>query len=174
MISDLYQEYLYVIGKLKETHTLYVEADHKNIHTFFKGKIPLFKLLFGTFSEDAPKSIVVSFHIELPVIAAIQWYVRINSIHPLLKVCNVYFEDGAGEIYYGEDAEKLVEIKRDQNALKNYLEEYDMDELEKFTQSKIFGRNRESHKTFDAEAEHNKALQEFKQMKKPSSDDEVQ
>jgi hypothetical protein len=173
IIVNFYQEYLYVIGKLKDVHGLHVDVDHKDVHTFYKGKQQLFKLLHGTFSEDGTPTIVVTFQIELDAKEIIQWYLNVSNVHPMVKMMESYFEDVAGEIFYGEDAKKLLTVKHDQQCIKEYLAHYDTKGLREFASAKVVGRERDPKKLYISHLEMDQAIKEFETMKKPVEDDEV-
>src|SRR5579863_3837695 len=118
MVITMYEQYLWLIGELKERHKLHVEADHKDIHTFYKNKVQLFKLFHGKYTSTEADSIVVSFHINLTATDAIEWYVNIKNLHPPILVTEVFMEDDRGETYLGEDATKIHTAKIEQAVLK--------------------------------------------------------
>lgn len=173
IIVNFYQEYLYVIGKLKDIHGLHVDVDHKDVHTFYKGKQMIFKLLHGTFSDDGTPSIVVTFQMELDAKEVIQWYLNICNVFPPIKLMESFFEDVAGEIFYGEDAKKLLTVKRDQQCIQEYLKHYDTKGLREFATAKVVGRERDPKRVYVKDTEMDLALKEFELMKKPVEDDEV-
>lgn len=174
MRSELYQEYLYMIGKLKDAHGLTVDVDHTDIHTLYKDKQPLFKLFFGTFSEnpDDP-SIVVSFHVDLVHVEAIIWFMNIHKVHPSIQIHDSYVEDSNGETYLGEEALALREVFQAQEILANWLENEDRAGMEEFVKSDVVGRERDPHKSFNSQDERNLAMIEFERLRKPSDDDNI-
>ncbi len=173
MLIDLYQEYLYVIGKLKDIYKFDVEVDHKDIHTFFLNKKPIFKLFYGVFNKDpdAP-TIVVSFHIDLFHPEAISWFVTLYKLHPMIQMHDSFIEDAAGETYLGEDALVLKDTILAQEILAQWLAESDRDEMETFVEADVMGRLKEIDKSFISGSPD--AIIEFERMQKPHSDDEVQ
>ncbi|SRR6266481_1284532 len=174
MITTLYEQYIWLIGQLKDLHKVHVEADHQDIHTFYDGRFPLFKLLYGRFTNKKDDHIVVSFHINVSPTAAIEWWTNIRNQYPLLKVAETYIEDDRGETYLGDDATKIYTAKMEQQILKVWLEtsKSSKEDVKKFVESKIVGRNRDYKKSYK-ESEMDKALIEFDLMKKPVHDDEV-
>lgn len=173
MITDLYQEYLYVIGKLKDVHGLHIEVDHRDVHTFFKDKKPLFKLLYGTFQEDPDPAIVVTFHMDLTHPEAIMWFSNIYRIHPLLRLHDSYLEDSNGETYLGEDAMALRETYMSQDILATWLDNHDEEEIKEFVEAKVVGREPKATKTFDSLKQRDEAMIEFSRIKRPDDDDQV-
>lgn len=173
MVTTLYEQYLYVIGKLKDTYKLDLEVEHRDIHTFYKDKRPLFKLFYGMFTKEDDPSIVVSFHIDMYHVEAIQWFINIYSLHPLLKMHDSYIEDSNGETYLGEDAVALQEMYRTQQVLEHYLENHDTEEIRQVVDSKIVGRHIRPN-VFDSQLQRQEAIIEFQRLGKPADDDEVQ
>lgn len=173
MFTNLYQEYLYLIGKLKDIYKLTVDVDHRDIHTFLTGKRPVFKLFFGTFEKDAAPSIVVSFHIELGHHEVIQWFLKIRSLHPMLQLHDSYIEDGDGLYHLGEEALTIQKIYRAQEILREWLNNKTIEEIEDFSQSKVEVKERDPNRSFNSQLEHHKAMMEFDSMRKPNEDEEV-
>lgn len=173
MFSSLYQEYLYVVGKLKDIYPLNIDVNHKDIHTFYDEKRPIFKLLYGTFNEETEPSIVVSFHINIRHVEAIIWYSRIYNIHPLLRLHDSHIEDDRGETYLGADAETIRDIKLQQDILSEWLNKHAKEDIEEFVDAKVHGRQRDSKKSFSSQAEAEKAIIEFEKMQNPDDDGDV-
>lgn len=173
MASELYQEYLRVIGTLKDVHKFDVQVDHQDIHTFYRDKRPIFKLLFGIFQEDIEPSIVVSFHIDLYHPEAVGWFINIYRVHPGVAMHDSYIEDSNGETYLGKDALAIKEIYTAQEILSNWLENSSKEEMEEFTKAKVTGRKRDSKQSFHSQEQKDQATMEFDRIKKPGSADEV-
>jgi hypothetical protein len=172
-IVDMYQQYLYTIGVLKDRHGLTMDVDHAHIHTFYKDKRPLFKLFYGAFEKDSDvKSIVVSFHLDLHHPEVINWYINIYNIHPLTQIHDSYYEDSNGEFYLGEDALMIRETFNTQDILQAWLEENDVEDTRMFVESKVVGRTRNLSQSFNSEAQKAEALEEFKKLGRPTEDDE--
>lgn len=172
MLTDLYQEYLFIIGKLKDTYSLHIDVDHKDIHTFYRDKKPLFKLMFGHFTKDDSPSIVISFHLDMYHSEAISWFVNIYQLHPLIQIQDSYMEDSNGETYLGQDALALKEVYQAQAILSDWLENHDKKEIKEFVESKVVGRER-TNKVFDSLGQKDEAIIEFSRMKKPDDDEGV-
>lgn len=173
VITDMYQQYLYVIGLLKDRHGLTIDVDHANIHTFYKDKRPLFKLLYGAFEKDSDvKTIVVSFHLDLLHPEVINWYINIYNAHPLTQIHDSYYEDSNGEYYLGEDAIMIRETFKTQEILEAWLEENDIEDTREFVNSNVSGRQRDLKQSFNSDAQREQALEEFKRLGRPTEDDE--
>lgn len=173
MSDESYQNYLYLVGQLKDIHSLTVDVDHRDIHSFYKDKQPLFKLFHGMFTGDGQASIVVSFHINLRHSEVIRWFINIYRLEDTIAIHDSFIEDDNGETYLGEDAETIRDVYFSQEVLKDWLESADREDVEKFTEAKVVGRVREANKPFDAEAQREEALIEFDRIRKPSDDEEV-
>jgi hypothetical protein len=173
MLIDMYQHYLYIIGKLKDAYQLSVDVNHRDIHTFYKEKMPIFKLLFGQYSGSDEPSIVVSFHIDLSSVFVVQWFHNIQQLHPPLKISEHFIEDDHGETWLGEDANSIRDLKYQQYVLEKWLSRSDTDEIKEFVDSKIVGRTRDFKKTYVSQTEFDEARIEFSKMKKPSAGEEV-
>lgn len=171
MFSSLYQEYLYVVGKIKDIHGLDCEVNHRDVHTFYDGKRPLFKLVFGTFNKEDSDSIVILFHIEMRHPEVIIWFSKIYNIHPMLRLNDSWIEDDKGDYFIGENAEKIFEIYRAQEVLATWLETHTKEEIEDFVQSKVEGAD-PTPKTFESK-QLEAATKEFERLRKASDDDEV-
>ncbi len=167
-MDDKYQDYLYLIGQLKDIHKLDVDVEHREVHSFYKDKILIFKLLYGTYEKAKNPTIVVSFHMDLKHHQAIHWFVEIYKVESTVVIHDSFVEDDAGETYVGEDAEIIRDLKRSQEVLKEWLETADRQQVENFTKSKVIGRNRKPNKSFDSQFESHEAIIEFNKIKKPS------
>lgn len=174
MTSELYQEYLRVIGRLKDVHGFTVDVDHQDIHTFYHKKRQIFKLFFGIFHSDNEPSIVVSFHIDLYHPEAIGWFINIYRQYPNIAMHDSYIEDSNGETYLGEDALALKETYMAQDILNNWLDGSTRDEIKEFAQAKVTGRQRNPFKSFDSHTQRHEATIELERMKRPNDDDEIQ
>jgi hypothetical protein len=173
MLTDMYQEYLFVIGKLKDIYGLHVDVDHKDIHTFYKDKKPLFKLFYGMFTKESDPSIVISFHLDLIHAEAIQWFSFVYRLHPMLKIHDSYIEDSNGETYLGEDALAIRETYMTQDILGHWLENHDEKEMKEFVEAKVLGRQPDHKKTFDSRTQIDEAIIEFERVRKASDEDDI-
>lgn len=170
MIQTPYQEYLFVIGKLKDVYNLDVDVSHRDIHTFYDKKKPVFKLMFGQYNENQETGIVVSFYIDIKVTEAINWFISISEIHPMVRVAEVYIEDDKGETFLGEDAEFIKNLKFQREVLDHWLSNKGQDEMKEFVKSKIVGAPRNYKKSYDSRHDSDKAIIEFEYLKKPEDD----
>lgn len=173
MNRDTYQDYLYLIGELKDRHGLNIDVDHQDIHSFYKDKKPLFKLFYGMFTGSESPSIVVSFHINLRHPEVIKWFIDIYRIDSTIAIHDSYIDDDNGETYLGEDAETIKEVYMTQEVLKDWLDRADDEEIQQFTEAKVVGRVKEPNKIFDPHTQRLDALMEFDKIRKPSDDEEV-
>lgn len=173
MTDELYQEYLRLIGRLKDIFGLTVDVDHRDIHTFFKDKRPIFKLFHGIFQSDETPSIVVSFHIDLFHPEAIGWFINIYRLYPSIAMHDSYIEDSAGETYLGEDAMALKETYMAQEVLNQWLEDSTPEEMKQFAEAPVYGRDRDPKKSFNSQTQKHEAIIEFERIKKPGDDEEV-
>lgn len=173
MTNERYQDYLHLIGQLKDIHKLHADADHQDVHSFYKDKKPLFKLFFGTFEKSKTQSIVVSFHLDLKHHEAIRWFVDIYKLENDVVIHDSYIEDDAGETYLGDDAEVIRDIFTSQEVLKDWLDTSSRQQIETYTKSKVIGRDREPNKSFDSQLEAGRAIIEFDKIKKPGNGEQV-
>lgn len=102
-----YPTYMELIKKLNELYGTVVFVEHSFIHEFYEGDIPLFKLILSSSDETQPPILIISYHVELPSPAAIQWFLRIQQIDPNLHITGCYLKDAQGISHVGEDAEIL-------------------------------------------------------------------
>lgn len=175
MIESQYQQYLWLIGKLKDVYTtLHVDADHKNIHTFYLNKLPLFKLFYGKYTNSGLDSIVISFHINVLAPEAIVWFKNVQDLHPPIRVADIWIDDDAGETYLGEDAEKIRDLMVQKEVLKMWQGQSHKKETQEFVSSKVLGRL-PGKRIFDSSSqkEVDQAIIEFENVKKPIDDGEV-
>lgn len=173
MVDERYQEYISLIGKLKDAFKLHVDVDHRNIHSFYQDKKPLFKLFFGILSKETESSIVVSFHIDLLHTEAIRWFWKLKRLQPDLNLHESFIEDSNGETYLGEDAAALKETYQAQEILTQWLEHSTKEEMEKFSQAPVLGRERDPKQSFDSQTQQTEAIIEFERLRKPSDDEPV-
>lgn len=173
MAEERYQEYLRLIGNLKDVFNLHVDVDHKNIHEFYDGKRPLFKLFFGMFTKTDDPTIVVSFHVDLQHSEAIRWWHKMVSAYPRLALHDSYIEDSSGETYLGEDAMAIKEVFQAQTILTQWLETSTREDMEQFVKAPVTGREREAYKSFDSHHERTEAIIEFERVRKPSDDESI-
>jgi hypothetical protein len=171
MIMSLYQEYLRVIGQLKDVYKLDVETNHRDIHTFFVNKVQTFKLLFGTYASGH-NQIVVSFHIDVPSRDVVYWFLNIQYFHPLLKVVDHHIEDDKGETYLGSDASMIKNLMIQRNTLEHWLVNKSERDWKDLVNGEIVGKVRDPKQSFNSQVESDKAIIEFKRIKKPDEDED--
>lgn len=173
MVLTMYQQYMYIIGKLKDVHKLDVEVSHKDIHTFYKDQTPLFKLLFGQYVTDGHHSIVVSFHIDVDSPQAIYWFLTIQGYQPDLTVTEQYAEDDKGEMYLGDDAKIIKNLRFQRDTLEYWLTNKSEDQMKDFVEGKIVGKIRDPKKSYDSRHEMAKAIIDFERLREPDDDEDT-
>lgn len=173
MIMTMYQEYMYVVGQLKDAFKLEVDVPHRDVHTFYHNKRPIFKLMFGTYAESKETCVVVSFHITISITDAIEWYKRILKIHPLIKVVETYIEDQNGETYLGEDAEYIRSFIQQREILNHWLDNRTEDEMKEAAAKKVVGKKRDYRKSYHSHSESERATIEFDLLKKPENTEDI-
>jgi hypothetical protein len=169
----MYDQYIYLIGKLKDVYKLDVEVEHRNIHVFYKDKLPLFKLFFGIFPSQESQSIVISFHIDLTHPEVIIWFQNLKDIHPIIELHDSYIEDSVGETYLGEDAVAIKNLYVSQDVLDTWLNSATVEDMQAFIHSKVLGRDRDPNKPFDVQSQFEAAEIEFQRIRVPGSEDEL-
>jgi hypothetical protein len=162
-----YQDYIYLIGQLKDIHKLHADVDHAHVHSFYKDKRLIFKLFYGTFESQKDPCIVISFHLDLKHHEAIHWFVEVYKIEASLVIHDSFIEDDAGETYVGGDAETIRDLKFSQEVLRDWLETSNRQQVESFTKSKVLGRTKTPNKSFDSQFGQKEAIIEFNKIKKP-------
>lgn len=161
------QTYKDVIKGLTEHYGLNALKEHKFIYEFFEAEeVPLFKLIYG-FKESEQKNILIAtFHIDLNPADAIQWFLRIEHLHPKIRLQECYIKDDRGETFLGTQAEALRQYKLEQEALYNWTS--DKEEAEKYVKARVLGRNRIKNQSFIEDTD---AMIEFNRMVKPEDDE---
>lgn len=172
MITTLYQEYLFVIGKLKDVYKLEVDTNHRDIHTFYQNKVQLFKLMFGAY-ENGDHQIVVSFHIDVTSRDAIYWFLNIQYFYPMLKAVDHHIEDDKGETYLGSEATAIQNLLMQRNTLDYWLTEKSEKDMKDFVDGEVVGKVRNPKQSYNSQEESSKAIMEFDRMKKPSDDEDT-
>lgn len=116
-----YDVYLDVIKKLNETYGTTVEVEHQFIHEFFEGPHAIFKLILNDTPEH-PGILLVSFHLDLPSPAAIQWFLRIRQLDPTLFMTGCYLKDAQGNSHVGDDADILKMYMLEQEVISAWIQ----------------------------------------------------
>lgn len=110
-----------IITQIKNLYDVSYEAEHQYIHEFSEGPIALFKLILVN-SNEGKSFMMVSFHIEVEAMDAIQWFMRIRALDPNLRVTACYLKDSNGESYVGEDAQILKLYMIEQDIISTFIE----------------------------------------------------
>lgn len=169
VITNLYQEYIFVIGKLKDIYKLEVDTVHRDIHTFFYDRNQIFKLLFGKYTSGG-NQIVVSFHIDVSSRDAIYWFLNVQHLYPLLKVVDHHIEDDKGETYLGSEASAIQNLLIQRNTLDHWLTEKSEKEMKDFVDGKVIGKVRDPKQSYNSQVESSKAIIDFEKIKSAPED----
>lgn len=173
MSSQHYQQYLYLIGQIKDKFNLSIDVDREDIHTFYQGKRPLFKLFFGTHAEDTEPSIVISFHLDLLHPEVIIWFNEVYEMHPTLQLQDSYYEDSHGDAFLGEDAIYLQDVMHAQEVLSEWLGSASNEEIEEFATAPVTGNPEAGLQAFRSPTDIDPAIIKFNNMVRAASDDEI-
>lgn len=169
-----HNSFLSFVDRISEKYGLGAHEEHPYIFEFYEGEeIPLFKLIYGPTDKSGDKNvIVVTLHLELNPVDAIQWYHRVLNIVTDVRLQECYFKDDRGETFLGEHAEALKIYKDEQRVLSEWLDEKQTDDesIKEFAKARAFGRTRSKKSGFQDLAE---AQIEFNRIFVPD-DDEIQ
>lgn len=166
---DLLHEYNWIIDKLSSKYGIHAKKEHEYVHEFFEGPIPVMKLMYGINEKNGVREnrILVSFHLNLDSVDAIQWYLRIQNFHPTLYMVSCYFKDDNNETFLGQGAELIKMYKDEQLILANWAK--DKDETKKIVAQKIVGRAKHKLSNYDF-TDIDQALNEFNKMDREDKD----
>lgn len=162
--------YYTIVGLLKEEYDLSIDVENKYIHEFFEGSLPVFKLMYVK-NEDRDDRLLVSFHLDLTAVEAIQWFLRIRHFNHGLMLTQSYCKDDNGETFLGPAAEQIRMYRIQQEALAEYVG--DIEGAKKAANSKIVGRKRPYGRDWGYIDEH-EATQEFSMMQRDKDKDKLQ
>lgn len=166
-----YAEYLYYVDHIAEKYGIGSYQEHRYIHEFFEAEeCPLFKLIYGPTDKTGGKNVVVlTLHLDLNPVDSIQWYSRVSSIIPNVRLQQPYYKDDRGETFLGAQAETLKMYKEEQNIIAGWLESKSGDEeAKRYVESKVVGRVRNKKLAYvDLES----AVNEFNRIFNPDSDE---
>jgi len=114
--------YSEVVKQVKNLYGLASESEHEFIHEFFEGLLPMFKLILVAPNDEGPGFVMVSFHIEVEAAVAIQWFSRIRTLDPNLRVTACYLRDSNGTSYVGDDAHVLRLYMVEQDLMSTFIQ----------------------------------------------------
>lgn len=174
LILSPYQNYLHLIGLLKDAYKFTVDVAHRDIHTFIKDKKHIFKLLFGEDKDVGIPSIVISFHIDVPSHEALEWFLKIKKQFDPIKFAPYYVEDDVGETYLGSDALKIKNIITTQEVLAKWLETKNEEDMQEFIRSDVVGRAENHRRVYDSRNEFELAKIEFDRLRRPTDEEDYQ
>lgn len=116
-----YEKYIEIIKDLNDAYGTAVDVEHEFIHEFYENQIPLFKLILGDPGDGQDALLIISFHLDLPATSAIQWFLRITSLHKDANLSAPYIRDSNGDSYVGEDAEIVRMYALEQEILSTWI-----------------------------------------------------
>ena len=105
-----------IVERLSKDGLTVDRSEHPGITEFGEGPIPLFKLIYGV-QDDQTAVLLVSFHIQLDIPTAIQWFANLRKMDPLALVTASYIKDADGVSYVGEDADAMLTHMQEQDML---------------------------------------------------------
>lgn len=114
--------YSEILTQVRNLYGLTSEPEHSCIHEFFEGPLPVFKLILVAPNDDGPGFTMVSFHIEIEAAVAINWFVRIRTLDPNLRVTACYLRDSNGDSYVGDDAHVLKLYMVEQDIISSFIQ----------------------------------------------------
>lgn len=155
-----------LVKKLSELYHIKAEKEHDFIYEFFEGNIPVFKLIMAP-DDTGKHMIIVSFHLDINSVYAIQWYLRILDLCPPLNITHCYYRDDSGRTITGEDAEIVRMYKMEQEVISNWIrenEETDEENLEK----QVVAETTTIKPSYNSKEE---AMKHFNLMKKGKDED---
>ncbi len=158
----LAREYHYILQQLKNKYEVSVKVEHKFVHEIYEGIIPICKLLYGVNKSDVRGDrILVCFHLDLDSVDAIQWYLRIKSLHSSLYITACYYKDDNNETFLGQGAELIKKYKDEQRILSNW--QRDEEDTKKYIDQRIIGRSKHKVSNYDF-TDKNAAIKEFNKL----------
>ena len=161
------ETYMMLVKQLTEAYKLNFYMEHKFIHEFFEEKIPLFKLIYAVDPKTKDNRVLVSFHLDMDAVDAIQWFDKICTSYPNARLAECYYKDDMDETYLGQDAEVIKMYKLEQEIVTKWLEQGE-EKAKKFAESQIAGRERPKGKSF---TDRDEAFAEFHKMQKGEEDE---
>lgn len=154
----VYDEYQRLIKHLKTLYGCTFEKVDDFIHVCVEGKYEAFRLMFGTFADVRGDAIVLSFHLQVDPALAIQWFVRMQHIYPLIRVAECYFKDDDGKIHMGKDARLIKHYKDEQTILSNYAGS--KEDAEEYSVHKVVGKAKNESKPYASKQQATKEFME--------------
>ena len=168
------EDYHFLIGRISEKYDIEFISENEVIHEFYEGDIPLFKALYVHKSvEVSTPRLMLSFHLEMSIPEAIEWYSRVYNESGAMRILltESYFKDDNNETFLGVDAEQIKMYKVQQQILAEYAG--DKESAERTAKAKVIGRHRPVGRDrgyFDKR----EALQEFSIMMPDKDKDKIQ
>ena len=159
-------EYLILIETLKNKYSIEYKKLNPFMYDFTDGDIPLFQLLYGKHEDARDDKILVSMHLDLDPMEAIQWYLQIKDIYKEIYLTSSFYKDDQGETFLGQLAYAIREHKETQRIVSGWQK--DTEETKKFLESKITGRDKT--KLPLAYIDQDSAVEEFHTLQKEDKD----
>lgn len=115
MTSEQYEN---IVTKLvKEFDLIADKTEHEAITEFYEGVLPTFKLILAAGETENESALIISFHVDVDAPSAIQWFLRVKALEPILYLSGSYMCDSYGVCYVGEEAEILKRYMLEQEIL---------------------------------------------------------
>ena len=170
-MSEVDRQFKNLISKLESFYNVTFLPDVKNVATAVDKEGELFKLIKGNFQDIRSDSIVLSFHLGINTVEAIEWYMRIRNLYDELRLSSCYFVDDDGNVFFGEDAELIKMYKDEQIILADYSGT--KEDARDLSGKKIVGKSRDKKTKPKFYSSRIEALKDFYAEKIPG-DEEVQ
>lgn len=161
LLAVIYSE---ILNQVRNLYGLKSEIEHDFIHEFFEGSIPLFKLILVS-DDEGPGFVMASFHIDVEASDAIQWFMRIRSLDPNLRVTACYLRDSNGASYVGEDAQVLKLYMMEQDIVSTFIQ--GNKDPEDIVNRHLTAEKPSQQKTY---SDYDAAIHEFNKMRKKEGD----
>lgn len=166
---NVFQDYLYLLQMLKDHFQLTSKKDGEHLHEMYEGSVPIFNLIMTQTYQHRDDRILMSFHLGINPLDAIQWYMRVKNLQSRVYMTECYFRDDKGTIFLGQDAEIIKMYKDEQRIISNW--ERDQEQTKKFIENPIEGKIVRTEKSFLSDKK-DQALDYFNKLSMYDKDDE--
>lgn len=167
-VSEHQKAYEKMVTGIVDLYGVKPYKEHECVREFYEGDIPLFKLIYSPGDEEQEPMIVVSFHLDVDSVYAIQWYTRLQDLCPPLRITHCYYQDDAGQTFVGEYAEIVKMYKTEQAAIANWIRENEETDEENLEKKVIVEPSNSLKKVYTSKEQ---AVQDFNRMKKGKKDE---
>lgn len=158
--------YTDVVNQITNLYGVTAVQEHEFITEFCEGPLPIFKLISVT-QDDGTNFLMLSFHIEVEAVIAIQWFVRVRALDPDVRVTACYLRDASGVSHVGEDAHILRLYMIEQDIMSSFIQS-DKDPHDVVNESaKVLSTKPSPVKTY---ADYRNAIDAFNKLEKKKGD----